>query len=274
MVGGALAGKRVTQIAAGVHHSCAVTSDGGAFCWGSGEYGQLGNGAYSNSNVPVPVTATGVLAGKTVSQIVAGDYHTCAGTSDGGAYCWGLNFQGQLGNGGNANSNVPVPIDGSGELANKIVTELRSGGRHMIALAATPFFAVFDTKLKLSFGFAPNQDQFQFKADFTLNTTSNGIDPVVETTTLKIGAFSTSIPAGSFKLNKKQGFFTYSGVISGANLEVSIKPIAAGRYSFQAKGANLSFGVSAANPMPSPVPVTLRIGDDSGTTEVTAGNIY
>jgi alpha-tubulin suppressor-like RCC1 family protein len=65
----------------------------------------LGNGAALNSTSPVTVTGlSGVLA------ISAGMEHTCALMSDGTLQCWGGNFIGQLGNGVNINSAVPVQV--------------------------------------------------------------------------------------------------------------------------------------------------------------------
>jgi alpha-tubulin suppressor-like RCC1 family protein len=45
----------VTAISAGNSHTCAVVS-GAAKCWGYGSSGRLGNGAFTDSNVPVGVT--------------------------------------------------------------------------------------------------------------------------------------------------------------------------------------------------------------------------
>ncbi len=72
---GVLAGRTVTNIAAGEYHSCAV-ADGRASCWGNNFYGQLGNNTTTNSAVPVPVDTGGVLAGKTVTAITAGRFHS------------------------------------------------------------------------------------------------------------------------------------------------------------------------------------------------------
>jgi len=131
---GALAGKSVTQISAGDHHTCAATSDGAAYCWGDNGYGQLGRGNMANSTQPVAVLSSGVLAGKFVSQIAAGEYHTCAVTNDGGAFCWGLNGNGQLGRGNTANSTQPVAVLTNGALSGKSVTQITAGYRHTCAV--------------------------------------------------------------------------------------------------------------------------------------------
>ena len=72
--------------------------------WGWNSTGQLGNGATMDSLAPVNVEG---IDGK-VTSITAGYNHTCALTRDGGAWCWGWNMQGQLGDGTSTNSSTPV----------------------------------------------------------------------------------------------------------------------------------------------------------------------
>jgi alpha-tubulin suppressor-like RCC1 family protein len=43
------------SLATGNEFACGVARDGAAYCWGRNEYGQLGDGTTTNSNVPVRV---------------------------------------------------------------------------------------------------------------------------------------------------------------------------------------------------------------------------
>ena len=96
--GGFLTG--ATQVSAGGEHACAVVGVA-AFCWGDNDYGQLGNdsgGDGNDSSVPVQVAGvdgSGTLAN--VKQVSAGEIHSCATTTNGAAFCWGDNDDGQLG---------------------------------------------------------------------------------------------------------------------------------------------------------------------------------
>jgi alpha-tubulin suppressor-like RCC1 family protein len=120
--GGVLSGVTLTQIAAADNYTCALSSAGTVYCWGAGNYGQLGNSANAPSAVPVAVTTSGVLSGVTVTQISGGHGGPCALGSTGAAYCWGLGTSGQLGNNTIVNSNVPVLVSGGLTL-----TQLDSG---------------------------------------------------------------------------------------------------------------------------------------------------
>jgi alpha-tubulin suppressor-like RCC1 family protein len=95
-------------LAAGAAHTCALTSDGAAYCWGDNFYGQLGDNSTIDRDAPVPVAG-----GLTFINIDAGATHTCAITSGGNAYCWGNNSRGQLGDGTTTGSHVPVAVSGS-----------------------------------------------------------------------------------------------------------------------------------------------------------------
>ena len=81
-------------------------TNGQAWCWGKGQDGQLGNA--TNADTPVPVLAS--VAPPGVVDISAGYHHVCALQADGNIACWGNGSNGQMGNGSNASSNIPVVI--------------------------------------------------------------------------------------------------------------------------------------------------------------------
>ncbi len=99
---------RVTAVAAGASHTCALTVSGGVYCWGKNFSGQLGDGTTKNSNRPVAVVGLGAR----VKAIIAGNFHTCALTTAGGVKCWGGNQSGQLGIGNEINQSKPVNVIG------------------------------------------------------------------------------------------------------------------------------------------------------------------
>ena len=87
------------SVAVGRGFSCALLLDGTVNCWGFNSNGQLGRGTFSFLEVdpaPVLISVGHSLGG--VVAITAGDEHACALRSDGIAFCWGSNSDGQLGN--------------------------------------------------------------------------------------------------------------------------------------------------------------------------------
>ncbi len=95
-------------ISTGSDATCA-SSSGTVYCWGDNAFGQLGDGSMTPSLVPVMVTG-----GWTLPDIgSAVDDHMCAITGSGAAFCWGRGGNGRLGNGGTADSNVPVLVSGT-----------------------------------------------------------------------------------------------------------------------------------------------------------------
>lgn len=115
---GGIALSGITDIAAGHSHTCAATSAGDVVCWGSDSYGQIGQGLYAHTDVPVQVvgsTPGSYLTG--ASSISAGYRHSCALLTSGEVNCWGWGSNGKLGNGLTSNSNQPVVVIAPGESA-------------------------------------------------------------------------------------------------------------------------------------------------------------
>ena len=129
---GVLKDKTITQISSGSYGTrIALASDGTAYGWGLNNFGQLGNGDTTGANQysPVAVVTSGVLNGKTITQISSGGYITTALASNGTVYSWGLNDYGQLGNGDTTGTNQysPVAVVTSGVLNGKTITQISSG---------------------------------------------------------------------------------------------------------------------------------------------------
>ena len=133
---GVLSGKTIVAVAAGGRHSLALCSDGTMAAWGWNHRGQLGNNSTTDSSVPVAVVTSGVLAGKTIIAVTAGDFHSLALCSDGTLAAWGWNGGGQLGNNSTTDSSVPVAVDRSGVLSGKMVVAVATGSSHSLALCS------------------------------------------------------------------------------------------------------------------------------------------
>ena len=113
---------------------CAISSEDLLYCWGDGTGGQLGDGSTNFSPVPVAVTMSGVLSGKTIKDFTSNSYTTCAIASDDKVYCWGYGTDGSLGNGILSNSSVPVAVDTTGVLSGKSIVKLQSSYASICAM--------------------------------------------------------------------------------------------------------------------------------------------
>jgi alpha-tubulin suppressor-like RCC1 family protein len=90
-------------------HTCGLTTDNLAYCWGQGTQGQLGDGTSTLSRVK-PFR---VVGGLHFGQLIAGYYYSCGVTTTKVAYCWGEGDSGQLGDGTTSYSrNVPTKVAG------------------------------------------------------------------------------------------------------------------------------------------------------------------
>ena len=99
-----LRAERVVAIAAGTHHSLALTARGVVFAWGSADEGALGVGEVGGPNLhsPYPVERLMRLVrddGGRVVAMAAGGSTSLALTHTGALYSWGSNSYGQLGRG-------------------------------------------------------------------------------------------------------------------------------------------------------------------------------
>jgi alpha-tubulin suppressor-like RCC1 family protein len=120
-------GSGITAITTGAVHTCALTSAGGAMCWGSNHRGELGNGTTVYRALPVDVGGLGGVA----TAIATTEGHTCV-VAAGGAMCWGSNQHSQLGDGTMTYRFVPEHVSG----LEGGVTAVTAGRNHTCALSA------------------------------------------------------------------------------------------------------------------------------------------
>lgn len=144
----------VTSIAVGENHSCALVATGAVFCWGDGQYGQLGQKVESSANIrfaegedfscslanltldcfggqlasfmqrsAAPVQVVGI--GNAVA-ISVGSFMSCALLADGTVWCWGSSY------GLAINPEAPVQIAGLSE-----VSSISVGRAHACAVLKT-----------------------------------------------------------------------------------------------------------------------------------------
>jgi alpha-tubulin suppressor-like RCC1 family protein len=128
-------------------HTCALTTAGEAECWGLNESGQLGDGSTTTRGVPAPIS--GGFTFRTEPAVVptapdpdfyipgqsfisAGFAHSCGILTSNAAVCWGVNEDGQLGNGSSGiGSRSLTPVNVAGGLQFKAIS---AGYRHTCAL--------------------------------------------------------------------------------------------------------------------------------------------
>jgi alpha-tubulin suppressor-like RCC1 family protein len=112
-------GANVAEVTAGTTHTCARKTDGTLWCWGSDDKAELGDGKTGGPVCELvecrlsPVQVVGIGSG--VTQIAAGNSHTCARKSDGTLWCWGYTIWGEIGTGPGPGSGCygtcePAPI--------------------------------------------------------------------------------------------------------------------------------------------------------------------
>lgn len=125
----------VLGIAAGGFHSCSVDLSGPPRCWGWNAFGQLGDGTTTDRVTPVAVSSLPAGA----IDIAAGFDHTCAITPSYGLLCWGVNTNGELGDGSTADRHTPVTVCADPACSSPIydIFNVSVGGDHTCAMAMT-----------------------------------------------------------------------------------------------------------------------------------------
>ena len=117
-------------LSSGYYHTCALLSDQSISCWGSNEYGQIGNGEIDGTiGISTPYSVPEFSSGSNASLVRAGGHATCVVTTDGELFCWGYKaLKGVT----NDNSYITTPTHIPHQGTN--VTDVSVGGYHTCSL--------------------------------------------------------------------------------------------------------------------------------------------
>lgn len=121
----------ITGFGGGFLHSVALRSNGTVATAGNDQYGQLGDGTIGGGSR----TTFGAVINLTNITAVSGGYqHSLALRPDGTVWAWGSNFNGELGNGANADRATPVQVGAGIAAFNTHVVAVSAGSYHNLAL--------------------------------------------------------------------------------------------------------------------------------------------
>ncbi len=107
---------------AGNNHNCVILQNFYLQCWGDNEFGQIGDNTTTDRS---SLTNVSFPNGHYAVAVSAGESHTCAIIDNGTVWCWGLNENGQLGDGTNANRTTPTNVS-----LNQTATAITTGNAH------------------------------------------------------------------------------------------------------------------------------------------------
>ncbi len=99
-------GIKAKMVSMGINNGCAIDSNNDLWCWGANNYGQLGDPDIVDfSYFPIRIENN---SGSKWMKISTYKYHTCGIDNSGFIWCWGRNYEGQIGT-GTTDGIIPIP---------------------------------------------------------------------------------------------------------------------------------------------------------------------
>lgn len=270
------------QVSAGAEHTCGISTDHRAYCWGKSDAGELGDGTTDDTNVPVQV-----LDGENTSgswdSIVAGYYATCGIGGDDQAYCWGWDTSGQLGNGGASDEWTPTRVDLPTGMSVRMLS-MDAWAQHVCALTSSNVvycwgwnasgqlgdgsFGDADVPVQVNLNAAPSADlaagtpkMVAVGSNISLMVSMFGTAPAFTAASPPTtGTVSTAYPTYTFAASGTTPitFMRASGTLPpgltlASNGELSGTPTSPGTYTFTVSASN------GVNPDATTSPITITI---------------
>lgn len=126
----------IVQLSAGANFTCGMTDLGEIKCWGSGSWGELGNGANSSigdgsGEMGSNLVSADMGTGRSAYKIASGWFHSCALLDNDDLKCWGKNANGQLGIG-----NTLSVGNGPGQMGDSLAAVDLGTGRFAVQVSA------------------------------------------------------------------------------------------------------------------------------------------
>jgi alpha-tubulin suppressor-like RCC1 family protein len=121
----------IIAVAAGNQHSVALSGDGHVLTWGGNTYGQLGNGTFESSFIPIYVLNDDNLPFENVIAIASGTNHVLLLTENNDLWAWGKNENGQLADNTPTAYNRPIHVTG---LPSNRIIQIAAGDAHSMVL--------------------------------------------------------------------------------------------------------------------------------------------
>lgn len=127
---------QILKVSAGDSHSMALLGNGHVWSWGENSSGQLGIGSIESSLIPIRILqADSEIPLDNIVEIASGAFHSLALSSDGFIWSFGLNQNGQLGNGGPIHTTSPLKVQHiNNQTALTDIGKIAAGTDHSIAI--------------------------------------------------------------------------------------------------------------------------------------------
>ncbi|RJX37918.1 hypothetical protein D3P09_17690 [Paenibacillus pinisoli] len=170
--------KKITQISAGDSHSLVLDEEGQVWGWGLNMYGEVGNGSGQFTiNRPVKVMAMPGVELQGIQAVAAGQYHSIALTELGSVIGWGMNTNGQLGDGTQSSRSYPVSVrDTNGQDQLSEIKQISANGYSSFALKTDGTLRAWGDNSTRQLGTGNNQ--FSTRAVVVMDRNGEPIDNV------------------------------------------------------------------------------------------------
>jgi len=197
-----------TSISAGMYHVCALGTDTHAYCWGDGQSGALGNGDTSTVATPVRVL-DGANTGGGFRSISSGYQYACGLGIDNKAYCWGNGDEGRLGNGAEADSDVPVKVLIPGD-ASLLSVKVGHDGSHACAQTVASTVYCWGDNSYNKLGGGPTKTEWSYSTPIELDLGAFAGSPILSyyvgyKVTFAIVSFVPTVPGAPTEVTATAG---------------------------------------------------------------------